>query len=147
MSCKFCLSYDFSKVKIDEETLSVQIAGGNTTFSKEEQFKYCPICGSALNGNYAPKKYTLFYIRHSLRPDIQGIGMCPTNKLSLKEGKEIAIGTFDTQEDLIKLLKDNFPDGRFSANTNLAKIWSDNLLNVPWSDLDYLKRFVYFYWE
>jgi hypothetical protein len=127
--------------------MSIRTAGGNTKFSKEEQFKYCPVCGSALSDEYAPKRYTLFYIRNSLKEDIQGIGMCPTNKLSLRENTEIAIGTFDAQEDLIYLLNHKFPDGRFSASTNLAKIWSDKLLDVPWSELDYLKRFVYFYWE
>ena len=147
MSCKFCLYYDFSRVGVDAETMSIRTAGGNTTFREEEQFKYCPVCGSVLDDTYKPKRYTLFYIKELCGPGIQGMGMCPTDKLNLKDDTEVAIATFDTQEDLVYLLVNKFPGGKFSYNEALARNWSEKLMNAPLSELDYIKRYVYFYWN
>lgn len=48
--CNFCENYDFSKLKIDVENDKPVVEFGicNTTFSEEEQAKFCPKCGEPL---------------------------------------------------------------------------------------------------
>lgn len=48
--CEFCEKYDFSRarVKIDKNKVVIESALCNTTFPKEEQFNFCPVCGRDL---------------------------------------------------------------------------------------------------
>lgn len=45
--CQFCSQFDFDKARItvDKYGAKVELAICNTEFPKEEQFKYCPLCG------------------------------------------------------------------------------------------------------
>ena len=45
--CQFCSQFDFNKarVAIDKHGVKIELAICNTEFPKEEQFKYCPLCG------------------------------------------------------------------------------------------------------
>lgn len=45
--CQFCSQFNFNKarVAIDKHGAKIELAICNTEFPKEEQFKYCPLCG------------------------------------------------------------------------------------------------------
>lgn len=50
MSCEFCKKFDFAtaKIEVDKYSAKILLALCNTKFNKEEQFKYCPKCGSKI---------------------------------------------------------------------------------------------------
>jgi Zn finger protein HypA/HybF involved in hydrogenase expression len=45
--CEFCKKFNFSKARtrVDEDGAIIELALCNTEFPKEEQFKFCPVCG------------------------------------------------------------------------------------------------------
>ena len=45
--CEFCKKFDFNnaKVEVDKYGARIHLALGMTKIPKEEQFKYCPVCG------------------------------------------------------------------------------------------------------
>ena len=49
-TCEFCQNFDFSKVRayIDRGTPKIELAICNTSFTKDEQFSFCPVCGRPL---------------------------------------------------------------------------------------------------
>lgn len=140
MSCKFCLSYDFSKAKVDIETQSIHIAGGNTFFCKEVQFKYCPVCGTDLTGQY--KQRYSFFVKGPAG-NITGIGICPSNKLKLKED-ETTISSFNNVDELTDIIYTHLPslmDRSISKGEARGK--AEHLMNGTEDELDYLKRFIF----
>ena len=48
--CEFCAQFDFSTAKLEVDKYGARIALSlcNTKFDKDEQFKYCPMCGKQL---------------------------------------------------------------------------------------------------
>ncbi len=45
--CMFCETFDFATAAVHTSIKGscISLAGGFTRFSKEERFKYCPVCG------------------------------------------------------------------------------------------------------
>ena len=49
--CEFCKKFDFgtATAKVDKYGASICFAGGFGRYPKEEQFKFCPVCGRRLD--------------------------------------------------------------------------------------------------
>lgn len=52
--CMFCDEFDFETASaiVDGRGASICIAGGSGRYTKEEQFKFCPVCGKRLDPYY-----------------------------------------------------------------------------------------------
>lgn len=51
--CEFCKNYNFARAKAEviENDANIYLSLCNSKFPKEQQFKYCPVCGANLNEN------------------------------------------------------------------------------------------------
>ena len=49
--CEFCKNYNFARAKAEviENDANIYLSLCNSKFPKEQQFKYCPVCGDDLN--------------------------------------------------------------------------------------------------
>lgn len=46
--CKFCENFNFNKVDIDHERVSIYFAGTANDIPANEQFRFCPVCGKRM---------------------------------------------------------------------------------------------------
>lgn len=56
--CDFCNTFDFGRIKchIDKYGSTIWMSGGSDRFPVEEQFKFCPECGTPMSEIIATRK-------------------------------------------------------------------------------------------